>query len=338
MDVISLQNHIIAEPQYIATVLEALGFHHVLDRGNRYQFPNKNGDNMSACSIWKDNLHYENFSHGERGNLFTLVMNDTECDFPTAIRKIANIVGFKTTSQYIKLPFGGFYKHLMRKDSTYIEDLPEYQLNELPESDGVSRKFFLDGIAYDVQERWGVRYNAESNAILIPVFQYGKLIGVKARNNDPNCSFASRWWAFLPYSKTQVVFGLDRNYSAIQKKNTVIIFESEKAVMQCDSFNLHCTLAIGGHSFSQAQTRIIKSLMVDKIIVAFDEGLSEEEIQFEASKLLSDNKLYANKVGYIYDKDHKFLQEGSKDSPSDHGEKQLKQLLKHCVRWICKEN
>lgn len=334
MDVVALQNFIIAKPERIEIVLEKLGFTNIRDRGRYYQFPNKQGDNMSACSILKETLHYENYSHGQRGNIFTLVMDDKHCDFYMALCTVANYVGFKNTqSLKVTLPFGGFYKFLDRSaDDLY--DLSEYSTELLPEKDSLSEKFLRDNIPLIVQERWGVRYSHQDDAILIPIYQHSKLVGCKARSNDPYCPKENRWWAYLPYAKTQVVYGLEENYKAIQKINKLVVFESEKSVMQADGYGLKCTTAIGGHSISPAQAKQLKATLVDEIIVAFDEGISEEETRYEAQKLCADNMLLSTKVGYIYDAENDVLRKGYKDSPSDLGREQLQTLLKRKVRWL----
>ena len=334
MDVVALQNYILAKPERIETILEKLGFTNIRDRGRYYQFPNKEGDNMSACSILKETLHYENYSHGQRGNIFTLVMDDKRCSFYTALCTVANYVGFTIAPvQKVTLPFGGFYKFLDRPaDELY--DLSEYSTELLPDADSLSEKFLRDNIPLITQEKWGVRYSHIDDAILIPIHQHGKLVGCKARSNDPNCPKENRWWAYLPYSKTQIVYGLEENYKAIQRLNKLVLFESEKSVMQSDGYGLKCTTAIGGHSISPAQAKQIKATLVDEIILAFDEGISEEETRYEAQKLCADNILLSTKVGYIYDAEHDILRQGQKESPSDCGREQLQTLLKKKVRWL----
>ena len=104
--------------------------------------------------------------------------------------------------------------------------------------------------------------------------------------------------------------------------------------MQCHSYDCHLALATLNHDISPSQAKIIKSLKTSKIILAFDESLEEEKIKQQAEKLIIDTHIFKNKVGYIYDKDHKYLKENSKDSPSDNGKDIFNKLLKECVVWI----
>ena len=63
----------------------------------------------------------------------------------------------------------------------------------------------------------------------------------------------------------------------------------------------------------------IKALMTNKIILAYDEGLEEEQIRLQAEKLALNNAVFKNSVGYVFDKDNEILPKGSKASPSDMG-------------------
>lgn len=328
MDIVALRNKIIDNPQSIELILDKLGFGHVVDSGKYYKFPNLGGDNMGACNIYKDTLVYKNYSHDESGNIFTLIMNVRECSFPEAIRWTLKTLGIKDSKIHIKYPFQGFFKKIKKASDVTNLDIKKYKPDILPPKDSLSEKFFLDGVAFNVQEKWGIRYDHENDSVLIPIKSAnGYLVGCKARNNDPNCDMAHRWYAYLPYAKTKVLYGLAENYQHIIEKSTVIIFEAEKSVLQCCSFDLNVGVAIGGHDISIAQAQLIKSLMCKKIIVAFDEGVDEEEVIYNCKKLLVNNTLYKNRVYYI--DTTTILEPGSKDSPSDHGKETFLKLLKN---------
>lgn len=331
MGVLELQNKIIAHPEYIEELFEATGFENIRDRGEYYSMQNIGGDNPSAIAIYKDNLHYENFSHGSRGDIFTLIMETKGCSFPDSIEYVQRTLGIKEERIKIVLPFQGFYKNVLKNTSDNVEDMPHFSESNLPPPDSLSQKFLQDGISLQVQSQLGVRYSHEDDAILIPIYDIShNLVGCKGRNNDPNADPSKRWFMYIPYKKSNIVYGLDINYSNIIDHSVAVIFEAEKSVMQCLSFDCRLGLGIGGHSFSKTQINYIKMLNADKIIVAFDEGLAEGEIAYEAKKLLVQTERFTNKVYYIYDREHKYLPKGSKMSPSDQGKDIFLKLLKHC--------
>lgn len=337
MDVVALRDKIIARPEYIAELFESMGFEHIRDKGEYYSFQNIGGDNTNAIAIYKSNLHYENFSHGSQGTLFTLVMETRDCTFPESVKFVAkklNIQGCDSV-KHVVLPFGGFYKNIMRDSSDVVLDMPYYSESQLPPADSLSYKFFCDGVSYQVQKKLGVRYSHEDDAILIPIYNAEhQLVGCKARNNDPNVDMMHRWYMYIPYKKSNVVYGLDENYWHIESHSRAFIFEAEKSVMQSMSFDMKCGLGIGGHNISPAQTKYIKMLSTKKVTVAFDQDLDEEEVRYEASKLKIQDERYQNKVTYIYDRKGEYLPKGSKMSPSDLGKECFVNLLKYCQHEV----
>lgn len=334
INAIKLQEKIIANPDKILEILEGLEFTNIKDRGSYLQFANKDGDNQSAISLLKSTLHYENYTRGKTGNLFTLVMDEKKLSFTETLNWICKCIGEDKSqlSQTIHYPFNSFYKQLLPDRDIDYGQIKTYSIDRLPMADSYSKMFADDGISISSQEKFGVRYSHEDDAILIPIHNLcHEMVGVKARNNNNN-DYNNRWYAWLPYSKTRVVYGLDMNYREIVGKKTLIIYEAEKSVMQSDTFGLNCTGAVAGHSISDTQAKIIKSMMADRIILAFDEGLEQEEIEFEAKKLLVNNPIYKNQVYYLYDKANIYLPKGSKDSPSDLGKPILQKMLKNC-KW-----
>lgn len=250
-------------------------------------------------------------------------------NFPQAIKYVAKTLGIKETDvTRTKLPFSGFYKGLEKDndDSTSMEVYPESILNQYQ---GLSQKFFLEGVSFNIQENYEIGFDHTENGIAIPIRNMiGNLVGVKMRNNDCNCPHEKRFWSPYSYQKTKVVYGLYKNYGTIVKKNSLVIFESEKGVMQAASCGCNIGIALGGHDISKVQSRIIKSLMIDKIIVAFDEGLDEYEIIEQCEKLKSSTGFYNPKIYYIYDKHNEILKRGSKDSPIDHGKTVFQDLVR----------
>lgn len=336
INAIKLQEKIIEHPEYIEKILDNLGFTNVKDRNKYFQFPNKDGDNNSAITILKSTLQYHNYTRDKQGNLFTLIMDDKSYNFPQTLEWVCDVIGENKNNldQKIKYPFHGFYRNIIQSQTDPENSLKVYPLTILPPANNYSKMYLDDGISIEAQERFGIRYCHEDDCILTPIYNLkSDLVGVKARNNN-NDDYNHRWYMWTPYQKTCVVYGLNFNYHEIITKNTLVIFESEKAVMQCYSFGFNCAAALGGHSISEVQAKIIKSLMVENIIVAFDEGICEEEIQYECKKLVVDNQLYKNKVSYLYDGEHRYLNIGMKQSPSDQGKDKFVGLMKDCRRVI----
>ena len=330
MNVVALQERLVDKFDDIEKILIKLGFDESKIKYNDRKHcitstrPDADADNQNGFILYTDTLKWMYTTRSGNGNIFTLVMQLKHCSFPRALELIAKWIDCTEKDLQITYPFHGFYRSIEKARVYPEQTMKSYEEDALPDPDSLSQKFFLDGIDFKTQEYFGVRYDHDDDCVLIPIHDYnGSLVGCKARNNNPNCRMEERWWAKLPYAKSLVLYGWMENYKNIVDKQTVIIFEAEKSVMQCHSFGCNVALAIGGHSLSETQCRYLKTLYAKNVIVAFDEGVQEDEIRYEAKKLQS-NK---TNISYIYDRDHEILKKGSKDSPSDHGLHDFKKLL-----------
>ena len=335
MDARILEQKILSDPENIVTILEKLGHTDVKDRGKYLQLSNLDGDNSSAISILKENLLYKNYTRGESGNLFTLIMYDKKITFPDALKFAAKCIGYKDDGIKIRKPFGGFYTHVEKDCNNFEIRLPVYEETKLPNSNNLSKLWYEDGVDIDIQIEYGIRYDLESDSIIIPVRDYyGNLVGAKKRINKRMCDMGERWGMYIPYAKSLLCYGWTHNYQSIKQQKKVIILEAEKSVAQLSSIGYDIGLAIGGHNISPTQAHWINTLQADKIVVAFDEGLSEEEVRYETKKLMPLNGIYRTKVGYIYDGCGEVLACGSKDSPTDHGKEVFQKLCKNNITWL----
>lgn len=334
MNVQTLNDKLIDNSENIIKILEALKHENITDRGKYITFSNHGGDNLNGCSILKSNLSYQNFSRGRSGNIYTLTMEDLNCDFPKSLNYIGKVLGLNNVTYNIKYPFHAFYKNIIKDRDEPEYSMKTYDNSVLPPQGDYSKLFIDDGILLDAQQKFGVRYCHDDDCVLIPIYNLNnELVGVKARNNS-NEDYNNRWYAWVPYSKSHIVYGLNWNYRDIINKKTLIIFESEKSVMKAYECGLNCACAIAGHSISEAQARIIKSLMVENIIIAFDESICEDEIKYEAKKLMVNTLTFKNKVSYLFDKDNKYLPKGGKDAPIDLGKSVFSNILKNCRYYM----
>lgn len=333
MDALSLQERIAGDKDGIFQILESLGYTQIRESPKYFSFPRLDGDNLSANTLYTDSLRWQCYTRGESGNIFTLVMYTKGITFPDSLKYCAKILGY-TENDLVKTeyPFGGFFKGVYKISKSYTEADDLYPETILDKYNGLSHMFFEDGVSYDIQSQFGITFSHDDNAIVIPIRNMeGGLVGVKMRNNDKNCPFEKRFWSEYSYPKTRVLYGLWINYTHIIEKDTLIVFESEKGVLQAASCGCFLAVGIGGHDISPTQAKLIKSLMVKKIIIAFDEGIDEWDIIEECAKLVTHNKLYNPKIYYIYDKDNQILSQGSKDSPIDHGKAVFQKLLNTCL-------
>ena len=290
---------------------------------NELRFSREDGHNPTAMRLKLDTLKFDGFSINAHGNLYSLVMKTKHLSFPKALKYIAETLGLEKSqfSQKIRYPFGGFYKGLMRE----IRE-PEYSMTTYDDSilnDYIGKynlMFFKDGINFQTQQFFNVGFDIETLRITVPEYTLdGRLCGIMGRLNDSRCPKDERWLPIIPCSRSLTLYGYHHNYETIQQKNIVVVGESEKFVQQLHSMGSYVGLATCGCDVSEIQAKHLKALMTSKIILAYDEGLEEDQIRTQAEKLILDNAMFRNKVGYVFDRDNLILPKGSKASPSDLG-------------------
>ena len=168
MNISGIINMIENNPELIEVILEALGHFDVRDRGRYYQCSNLDGDNHTAISILKEGLFYNNYTRGRKGNIFTLVMDEKDINFGSALRFVANIIGYDDTKSRVHYPFSGFYRNLVGSSDDADLNMPVYDESILPEAGALSEMWFKDGVDYLTQERFGITIDFKSNRIIIP--------------------------------------------------------------------------------------------------------------------------------------------------------------------------
>ena len=321
MNALKLTEHLSNNRDDIQKVLESLDYQNITYNSshNEYRFAREYGRNPSSVRLSIDTLSFICFSTNERGNLYSLVMNKKSLNFPQALEYIANLLGLEKSNfnKAVKVPFGGFYKKLIREIQEPEMSMRTYDESILDEYLGkFNTMFFNDGIT-------------------VPEYTFdGKLCGIMGRSIDSNCAKEERWLPIIPCSRSLTLYGYHTNYECIQRKNLCVIGESEKFPQQLDTMGSNVGLGSCGCHLSDTQTKYIKGLLVSKNILAYDEGLEEEYIREEAKKLKIDNAVFHNDVGYIWDSEHQVIPKGSKGSPSDYGKEGYLYLMKNCVKWI----
>ena len=252
---------------------------------------------------------------------------------------VCNCSSFKQKEGFIK----PVYKSLKERYSVARKEvrLPEYSPNVLdcfikyypPE-------WLNDGISRFAMDKFNISYSISQNKIIIPHYDIdGRLVGIRGRAlNEWEVENVGKYapiqvegvWYKHPLSMN--LYGLNRTFMDIRRNGICYLFESEKSVMQMDSFNMpNCSAAVCGSNFNKYQLNILmKFCAPSEIVICFDkEELPGEERYFNKLwNICQKYKQYFN-FSFIYDR-YGLL--GMKDSPTDRGEEVFKKLLEKRVR------
>lgn len=288
----------------------------------------------------------------ESFDIINLVMKTKSIGFQESLYFISGFVGFSQKRGFV----------LDRQDTDDWDILEKYKIYATEEQSttleeevfynekilnyyktALHDKWADDGITRHAVDKFEIKFDEGHNRIIIPHRNIsGELIGIRVRNLES--------WAVdngLKYMPLMLqdniyshptgahLYGLFQNLETIQKVGKIVIFESEKSVLQCESFypNNNFSVATCGSAISNTQRNIILNLGIKEVIIAFDKEF--EEI------LTPESDLYSSKLMKVARKFSPYFQTfvvwdslkklDYKDSPSDKGKQTLEELMKNKI-------
>ena len=285
------------------------------------------------------NCHYDIFSLIQKN----AEINGEELNFFEAQRMLSKNTrrgfGYEVNSQDREnsgLSWIERFSNVQDLEEPELEEYSDYVL-QLYSGHNNHPAFIDDNISSEVMDKYCIRFDPVENALIIPHRHHktGKIIGLMQRNFDD--WKVKNGFKYIPsrvqnikfnFPKHANLYGLYENREAIERHGRVIVFESEKSVMQFESyFGFSIAVALGGSSLSPLQVKLLTELDIEEVVLAFDKDFNTLEsleadlvrnfIVDTASKLNS----YVN-VSAMFDTENLL---GYKDSPSDKG----KEILTH---------
>ena len=313
MDIEILKEYIL-ENNFIPTILEELGCHHIRKKDGYFQCANPDGDNVTAVCVYENtNLTTINYTrdisngkniHTDLISLVEFYKNET---FPYAVKWICDVLDID------------YYSNL-------DEDLPKsIQLTKILSyfKPYVNDMFNEDGVSYDTQAEFEIGYDEFTNRITIPIRDdLGNLVGVKARYFYRQVPENEQKFMYIEKcARSQILYGLYKTINFIKKAQRVFVTEAEKGVQQLYDKGYFEAVATGGSKISKLQIDKLTRLCVP-IIFVFDKDITKEELDDVASMFIDGTEIYAliDTIGIL----------NEKESPTDNISK-FEQLLEKCI-------
>lgn len=224
--------------------------------------------------------------------------------------------------------------------------LPIFNKSDMNRFDKIYPESWLsDHITEQAMWKFDIRFYIRQWKAVMPHYDInGNLIGIRGRSFLKSDLDDGKKYMPIYYGQTSYkhplqfnIYGIYQNKQTIKKVKKVILFESEKSVMQCESYypDNNFSLALCGSSFSNYQRDMILSLGVDEVFIALDKQYKNELLTDEDNE---EYNQYVKKVKKIADKLVNFVNVyiiycdddrlDYKDSPSDKGKIILEQLMK----------
>lgn len=268
------------------------------------------------------------------------------------IGKILNLEFFDSF-KYVCMKFGISYKNDFESNRVDVSFFPKFkenreevQLNILDKNilnyyyDLYHQSWLDDGINMRTMKKFGIKYSIMDNQIIIPHHDIlDNLIGVRARNLNEEVVAAGKKYMPVYYKKNVLkhptgasLYGLNKTKDMVEKYKAIILFESEKSVMQLDSFMPEMSIGacISGSSLTDIQINILDQLDVEEVIIAVDKEFEEvgsKEDLFYRKKIHSS---FLNRLGTRFKTSVIWDMKGLldlKDSPTDKGPEVFSRLF-----------
>lgn len=300
----------------IREILEEIGCLKIKLVKDNFKFANDDEGSFSGNgnTLNIHTLSYCSYSHNIRGDILTLVSYKRNTELSGAIKWLADFLKldweYKPKKDNIVLPFQGFFLEYEKvQEENYTFKTYDDSIVRKYEECGLSLYWIRDGISALTQEHFRIGYDPYSMRITIPWFdEIGRCIGFQGRLDRSEVEdWECKYHPVIPFFKGNTLYGLYQAYNDIQNKGEVIIVESEKSVLKAYQMGITNVVAIGCHSLSLRQIKLIKSLAVN-VILAYDSDIPLEESIKQAKELIICNPFFSNEV-YVLDMDR--LQEKS---------------------------
>ena len=337
MDIEILKEHIL-ENNFIPTILEELGCHHIRKKDGYFQCANPDGDNVTAVCVYENtNLTTINYTrdisngkniHTDLISLVEFYKNET---FPYAVKWICDVLDIDYYSNLDEdLPKSlQLTKMLIEMQSVDTEAETEKPLKPIPEKilsyfkPYVNDMFNEDGVSYDTQAEFEIGYDEFTNRITIPIRDdLGNLVGVKARYFYRQVPEDEQKFMYIEKcARSQILYGLYKTINFIKRAQRVFVTEAEKGVQQLYDKGYFEAVATGGSKISKSQIDKLTRLCVP-IIFVFDKDITKEELDDIASRFIDGTEVYAliDTINIL----------NEKESPTDNISK-FEQLLDKCM-------
>ena len=337
MDIELLKEHIL-ENNFIPTILEELGCHHIRQKDGYIQCANPDGDNATAVCVYENtNLTTVNYTRDIANgknfstDLISLVEFYKQLSFPYAVKWLCDILDIDYYSNLDEelpksLQLTKMLLEMQVSDSDAEEEKPLKPISEKILSyykPYVNEMFKEDGVGYETQVEFEIGYDESTDRITIPIRDdLGNLVGVKARYFYRDVPDGENKFTYIERcAKSQLLYGLYKTIGYIKNKQRVFVTEAEKGVQQLFDKGYCETVSTGGSKVTKCQIDKLTRLCVPVIFV-FDKDVDINQLENIASRFVDGVEVYAliDTIGIL----------NEKESPTDNIEK-FEQLLKNCI-------
>jgi len=293
-------------------------------RKNYYIHCPKHIDKTPSLCINTDKNYYYCFSCHRSGNLLSWLIEYEDMNLKDAVEYLFKITGNTDINKFtVSSSVNEFRKYSIdneEKIDRKILDLKKDYLDKY--CDELPIEWVKEGIPIDEIKRYNIRIDEQNNRIVYPVYDNNDfMIGVKGRTRYDNYKELGipKYMNYYPIGTSNFFQGMHENKEAILKEKRAIIVEGLKSVMKLNGYGFGYAIASETCCLNNEQIKILLSLHLDEIIIAYDKGVKICDIINNVKKL----KPFV-RVSIVNDKKDIYLKD--KDAPVDRGIQVWKEL------------
>ena len=329
-----IKKELLDNPEKLKELLEYFNFYNVHIHQSYISFGRAQDTSKKSIVVRlekNDYLYVTDYARNISKDLFSYISEQRLVDFKVIIGAVRNILGVDNFSLFNESHgiFGGFYEKIRKRSEYSVRTYDESVLDKyIPLA---NKRFINDNISIAAQQFFGIRYDVESQGIVIPIHnQIGELIGAKVRCNYEVQDGEMKYYYLIPCQASQTLYGYSQNYNYLTN-NIIYIYEAEKSIMQCFSYGIRNCVALGSGSISRKQVRMLLELNPKKIIFMHDVGYDLENILRNINMVKNYSRFSEVELGYwdffdrLYD---------NKVSASDLGKKELLRIMDTEIKMI----
>lgn len=328
-----LKSRLAANPDNVVALLEQYGYEHINIKGNQIRCARNNEGGQNISVMLNDDLYANDFVTGNHGDVFSFICNERNTELREVLQTTRGILGLGEDWRPIQKVslFGGIYDHIGRRRIMDYSVLPESTLDAYERIPNV--RFLHDHISLKVQKLFDIRYDWDSNTIVIPWRNIrGELIAVKNRLNYTPDEGMSKYFYMNPGPISSTLYGAFENYQYLYE-NDIFVFEAEKSTMQAASYGYRNAVSLGSNSLSQEQAKLLLQLHPKRLVWMLDEGLPKENTMHNVEVIKSFCHFTELPQAWWNWSDSLCVEPSSKNSPSDDG----KNVFETIIQEECEE-
>ena len=330
------KQQLLTQPESIVHILEAFGCDKIKIRNHEIRCARDFGGNPTAVVIKlanNENLFVKDYELNESYDLINYIVKVKGAPFKTVIDVIKDELGLDSiySRKHSSSLFGGIYDRVSKsRGELNLKTYPEDILR--PYGNTPNIRFLRDGISLRTQRKWNVGFDPLSQRITFPIRSPGsEIIGIKGRCNYTPDEYEAKYLYLQNCAMSQTLFGYSENYNNLYE-NHILLFESEKSVMVCDSMGYHNAVALGSNNLSETQAKLLLSVNPKSVIFMLDNSLPLENTKRNADVLKSFCKMRDLDIYYFDWTECSLLEE--KAAPVDGGKQVFEEILDNHIKSV----